>query len=94
VMYGATFTDATQYLTPAVVKYKNLETKWSIGSINHNKITSKLQTRFCNRVSSVPLKKHVKGLVCPNTLTIQSLKQHVSKFKPIFMKKFENVCYK
>jgi hypothetical protein len=27
VMYGATFTDATQYLTPAVVKYKNLETK-------------------------------------------------------------------
>jgi hypothetical protein len=25
--YGATFTAATQHLTPAVVKYKNLETK-------------------------------------------------------------------
>jgi hypothetical protein len=40
VKYGATFfTAATQHLTPAVVKYKNLETKLSLGSINHNKIT-------------------------------------------------------
>jgi hypothetical protein len=32
---GHCFTAATQYLTPAVVKY--LETKWSLGSINHKK---------------------------------------------------------
>jgi hypothetical protein len=40
------FTAATKHLTPAVVKFINLETKWSLGSINHNKITWKLQTRF------------------------------------------------
>jgi hypothetical protein len=27
VKYGATFTSVTRHLTPAVVKYKNLETK-------------------------------------------------------------------
>jgi hypothetical protein len=32
------FTAAKQHLTPAVVKYKNLEKKWSLGSINHNKL--------------------------------------------------------
>jgi hypothetical protein len=40
------FTADTQYLTPAVVKYKNLEAKWSLGGFNHNKISRELQTRF------------------------------------------------
>jgi hypothetical protein len=31
---GQLFTAATQNLTPAVVKYNNLERKWSVGSIN------------------------------------------------------------
>jgi hypothetical protein len=43
VKYGAIFTDATQHLTPpAVVKYTNPETKWSLGSINHNQITREM----------------------------------------------------
>jgi hypothetical protein len=43
---GQLFTAATQHLTPADVKHKYLETKWSLGSINQYKITSELQTRF------------------------------------------------
>jgi hypothetical protein len=43
---GQRFIAATQHLTPAVVKYKNLETKRSLRRINHNKITRELQTRF------------------------------------------------
>jgi hypothetical protein len=38
VKYGQLFTPATQHLTPADVKYKNLETKCSLGSINQNNI--------------------------------------------------------
>jgi hypothetical protein len=44
---GQLFTAAaTQHLTPVVVKYKNLKTKRSLGSIYQNKITRELQTRF------------------------------------------------
>jgi hypothetical protein len=35
---GQHFTAARQHLTPAVVKYTNLETKWSLRSIYHKKI--------------------------------------------------------
>jgi hypothetical protein len=33
-------------LAPVVVKFKNLEKGWYIGSINRNKTTCKLQTRL------------------------------------------------
>jgi hypothetical protein len=46
VKYGQLFTAATQHLTHAVVKYKNLEIKLSLGSNYHNKITRGLQTQF------------------------------------------------
>jgi hypothetical protein len=36
---GQLFTAATRHFTPAAVKYKNMEAKWCLGSINHNKIT-------------------------------------------------------
>jgi hypothetical protein len=39
VKYGQHFTVATKHLTCAVVKYKNPEEGWSVGSINHSKIT-------------------------------------------------------
>jgi hypothetical protein len=66
VKYGQLFTAATQHFTPAVVKYKNLETKWSIRSINHNKITRELHKSSWNLF----LDSNMFQFVCRNNICL------------------------